>query len=190
MYVVYGGAFNPLTKAHIEITNKILKTYPNSKVIIVPVGNDYNKPELIDFNHRFNMLKLAFKDNKNVIISKIENSKKYLGTLNTLNKLSEKYNNLHFLIGSDNLININKWIKYQTLLKTYPLVIVKRDNINIIEILNNYKHLNIKYDLIEFNSQINSTKIRNNINKYKNWLNKDIYKYIKNNKLYGSDQNV
>lgn len=187
MHIVYGGAFNPLTKAHIDIVNLILKTYKNSKVIIVPVGNDYNKSELIDFHDRYNMINLVFKNNKNVIVSKIEHENVFQGTIETLNKLSETYSNIHLLVGSDNILYFDKWIKYEKLLSTYPLLIVNRDNVLINNVMSKYNYLNVKFNIIKYNSEINSSLIRKNINKYKEWLNIDVFNYIKENKLYGAD---
>lgn len=187
MNIVYGGAFNPLTNAHIDIVNLILKTYNDSKVIIVPVGNDYNKKSLIDFNHRYNMINLVFKNNDRVIVSKLEYENKFLGTLETLKKLEKDYKNLTLLVGSDNILYFDKWINYEKLLKRYPLLIVNRDNVLINQVMSKYNYLNVKFNIIKYNSEINSSLIREDLFKYKNWLNKDIFNYIVENKLYGVD---
>ena len=63
MNIVFGGSFNPVTIAHEKIVNLILSKFPDAKVIILPVGNSYNKPKLVSFNDRMTMLNLVFKDN-------------------------------------------------------------------------------------------------------------------------------
>ena len=40
-YFIYGGSFNPVTVAHVGIIEKILKTYPDAKVIVVPCSINY-----------------------------------------------------------------------------------------------------------------------------------------------------
>lgn len=190
MNIVYGGAFNPLTVAHVLIVNKILETFKDANVIIVPVGNDYKKAELIDFKYRYEMIKKEFNNNSRVIVSDIENLNKFNGTIQTLDLLSKNYSNLMLLVGSDNILSFDKWIEYEKLLNKYQLLIVNRNNIDVNHEMNKYQHLDVKYKEIDFNSDVNSTLIRGDINKYKNWLPVSVYEYIMENKLYGVDINV
>lgn len=189
MYIVYGGSFNPPTKAHLNIVYRLLELYPNSKVIVLPVGNSYNKPYLASFNDRFNMLKLMF-NNANVIISRIEEKKQFDGTITSLDELSKKYNNIHLVIGSDHLVTLKNWIRYEELLEKYPLIIMNRNNTNIDEIMARYKGLDVKYDKIMFDHPASSTKVRNDFNNHKHWLEDNVYNYIVNNNLYGVNNNV
>lgn len=185
MNIVYGGSFNPPTQAHFKIVNKLINVYSESNIIVLPVGNSYNKPELIDFNHRFNMLKLMFKNSKNVFISKLEEIKTFDGTLKSLNELEKTYNNLVLVIGSDNIKEFDTWINYQELLNKYPLIIMQRNNDNVELLMEKYKKYSIKYEIVEFNEEISSTIIRNNLEDYKKLLDKKVYQYIKENELYG-----
>lgn len=184
MNIVYGGSFNPPTIAHLEIVNKLLIEFPNSNVIVLPVGNSYDKKELIPFNYRYEMLKLMFNNNSKVIVSNLEDTNEFKGTLKSLDILSNTYNNIGLTIGSDNIYNLNKWINYEILIKKYPLIIFKRNNDDIIQLLNEYKYLDPKYYIVEFNNSISSSLIRSNINKYRESLDSNVYKYIIENKLY------
>lgn len=190
MNIVYGGAFNPPTLAHIEIVNVLLDKFPNSKLILLPVGNDYNKPELIDFQDRYNMLNLCFNNNERVIISTLEYEINFQGTINSLDILSETYSNLYLVTGSDNIVEFKSWIRYEELLNKYPLIIINRNEINIFNEMEKFKYLNVQYENINFDSKINSTMIRKDFKTYKKWLNEDVYFYILKNKLYGVDENV
>lgn len=185
MNIVYGGSFNPPTQAHFKIVNKLINVYSESNIIVLPVGNSYNKPELIDFYHRFNMLKIMFKNSKNVFISKLEEIKTFDGTLKSLNELEKTYNNLVLVIGSDNIKEFDTWINYQELLNKYPLIIMQRNNDNVELLMEKYKKYSIKYEIVEFNEEISSTIIRNNLEDYKKLLDKKVYQYIKENELYG-----
>ena len=78
---IYGGAFNPPHLSHIKIVKELLKRKYLDKIIIVPVGNYYKKDELINFEDRYNMLKLIFK-NKNITISDYENCSRHRGAHN------------------------------------------------------------------------------------------------------------
>lgn len=57
----FGGCFNPPTNAHINLAKKVLKECKLDKVVFVPVGDFYDKKELVPAKHRYNMLKIAFK---------------------------------------------------------------------------------------------------------------------------------
>jgi len=57
----FGGSFNPPTKAHIELAQKVIEKYVLDKVIFVPMGDFYVKEGLASSKDRLNMLKLACK---------------------------------------------------------------------------------------------------------------------------------
>ena len=47
-YGFFGGSFNPVTKAHVDLALEIVKMFNMDKVIFVPVGDNYNKKGLIN----------------------------------------------------------------------------------------------------------------------------------------------
>ncbi len=191
MIIVFGGSFNPPTKAHLHIV-KHLQTYFNpEKVIVVPVGDDYRKPELIPFQKRMDMLKLAFRDFSNVILSEIESTRGYEGTLKTLDDLSKDYHDLHFVIGSDNLQELTTWIRYQELLSKYPFIVMNRKGyVTEIEANEMYKDLPHKFIFVDFNEVIASSMIRKNRLEMRHLLDPKVYQYILDHKLYEEKKDV
>lgn len=186
MNIVYGGSFNPPTKAHKEVILNLIKKFKPNKVIIVPCGNNYNRKNLIDFSYRFDMLNILTKNIENVVISDIEaKTQNYCGTLYTLDNLSKEYSDLYFVMGADNLITIKTWIKWEELLDKYHFIIFKRSDIDTkYYINNNLKKYKDRFNIIDFNNSISSTKIRDNIEENKELLDSEVYKYIKTNSLY------
>ncbi|BCR35835.1 nicotinate (nicotinamide) nucleotide adenylyltransferase [Mariniplasma anaerobium] len=186
MNIIYGGSFNPPTIAHLHIIITLLKTFENSKVIVLPVGNDYKKPDLIDFNHRFLMLKLLIEtEKKDIVISDLENHSGYSGTLKALEDLSKTYEQLHFVIGSDHLESLKTWISYQDLLDKYPFIVMNRNHFMTKEQAEMmFKDVNHKFIFIDFDMDVSSSKIREDIDKNKKYLTNEVYQYIKNHKLY------
>ncbi|MCD4826292.1 MAG: nicotinate (nicotinamide) nucleotide adenylyltransferase [Acholeplasmataceae bacterium] len=186
MNIIYGGSFNPPTQAHLHIINKLIETFDLSKVIILPVGNDYQKSDLINFNHRYEMLSLMLKTyNSQVIISDLEHHNGYKGTLSALKTLSKTYDNLHFVIGSDNLESLKTWINYEELLNTYTFIIMNRNHYMSQEKAEDmFKDIKHKFIFVDFDMEISSTKIRNDIDKNKEYLTQEVYQYIKDHKLY------
>lgn len=177
MLLVYGGSFNPITKAHYEIA-KFLKEKYQSNLVFVPVGNSYSKSDLIKFNHRYNMTKII-SDKINAKVIDVENNDKYLGTYELLKKLKQTDNDIYFILGADNLINLNNWINAKKLIKEFKFIVLSRDNIkldfSIFEYPNNFEQININYD-------ISSSDFRKNKNE--EIIDLDVLQYIKENKLY------
>lgn len=183
MVLVYGGSFNPPTKAHEMILTKLIDTFNPKKVIIVPVGDAYGwKHNLISFFHRYNMLNLTIKNYKNVEISSIENSTDFKGTFYTLNQLSLDNEDIYFVLGTDHLETFSKWIDYDKLLLNYGFIIINRSDYPLD--LSLFDQYHTKYHIMPFDSEISSSKIRLNIEDSQNDLSRLVYQYIKKNRLY------
>ncbi len=193
MIVVYGGAFNPPTIAHLEICKQVIKQINPHKLLFMPVGDKYIKNNLVSSFHRMNMLKIAVKklSSNKIIVSEIEkNQKQFLGTIHTLNEVSKIYvgHEVAFIIGADNLLDIDKWINVEELLSKYKIIVLKRLNIDIESVISENKILS-KYEksfiiLDCFDElDVSSTDFREKRNKTKIVIN-DIQNYIKQNKLY------
>lgn len=178
-YFIYGGSFNPVTVAHVGIIEKILAAYPESKVIVVPCSINYKKSGLMPNTLRLSMLKAVFKDNERVIIDEIElNDFEYLGTLSTLKRLTEKYKTKPvFVMGADNALNIGRWINYKELLSEYEFLIFKRPGyqVKLTEA--------IKAEYIEFEMDVSASMIRNNPDKFLDFVPKAAKEIFQNNYL-------
>lgn len=185
MHIVFGGSFNPPTKAHVHIVRHLLSQFPDAMVILVPVGDDYRKPELAPFFMRMKMLKLAFSRQQRVIVSPIESTRGYQGTLRTLDDLSAQYNDLYFVIGSDNLSDLPQWINYQELLAKYPFIVMNRHGyMTQAEAELHYQHTKHRFIYIDFDDPSASTHVRKDIEAYKHLLHKKVYDYIKKHHIY------
>ena len=185
MNIVYGGAFNPPTIAHLNIIRKLTDLFQDAKVIILPVGDQYQKDDLVLFHHRYEMLKKMTSSMKNVIISTLEQEHGFIGTVHSLKILSKTYAHIHFVIGSDHLNQLKTWIDYQTLLKAYPLIVINRNHYMKIEQAEQlFKDIKHQFIFIDFNMEISSTKVRNQIHKNKHLLDGKVYQYIQKHQLY------
>ncbi len=183
MLIIFGGSFNPPTKAHEELVNIIKNSFPKGKIIIVPVSkHNYTwKHNLIEDEDRYNMLKLQFPD---IEISRYEfNKEKYEGTYELLSNFKEIDKDIYFIIGSDNLNQMPLWLNYDKLIKDFKFIVLKRetDEINLSD-----KNKN-NFIVVDMNNPISSSLIRSDIDKYRTYLTKDVYKYIKEHHLYEED---
>lgn len=193
---IFGGSFNPPLNSHFSLAEQIVNEYENiEKVIFVPVNAKYEKPGLIENEHRYNMLKLVCDKNENFIVSDIElNQKRQLYTLETLKKFKEKYPEYEicFTIGTDNLKEFSTWNDPKEIVSNFKILVLERDEDNIEDIINQdeflKEHRNSFIKLKEnIRSNISSTFVREKIKRGKSirYLTPDeVYYYIKENKLY------
>lgn len=197
--IVFGGSFNPPTKAHLDLGIKALEGIKADKLCFVPVGDRYNKAGLEKAEHRVNML--------NIICDKIENyslevdltevdALRNFNTIDTLRAFRDKYGedtDIYFLLGADNLLYLNEWNEAEEIIRDYKILAVRRDGYNIpgiiksTNLLNKYKknivEINIDTDMI-----ISSTTVRELIEKkddlVDNYIDIDVKEYILKNNLY------
>jgi len=136
---VFGGSFNPPTIAHINLAKEILKKVDDvEKVIFVPVSTKYNKKGLAPDETRFSMLQKICEKEEGLEVSNIElDSPKQPYTIETLKTLQKQNpeKEIYFILGTDNLKELHTWYKAEELLKKFKILVLKRDNDNIEEII-------------------------------------------------------
>jgi nicotinate-nucleotide adenylyltransferase len=184
MIWILGGAFNPPTKAHFEMIQTILDTFLNDQVIIVPVGDDYQKKELIPFKYRFEMMSIMI-THPRVSISNYEYLHPYQGTLKVLEHFKKTLkDHVGFVIGADHIQTLITWRDYEKLLKHYPIIIFNRNHSNIQGMMASYEHLKPTFYDIPFRETVSSSLIRQNILKSKHLLAPNVFSYIQMHHLY------
>ena len=67
---IFGGAFNPIHKAHTTLAENVLKECNVEKVIFIPtfISPHKSMQYAVPFEHRVNMCKIATKDNDNLFL--------------------------------------------------------------------------------------------------------------------------
>ena len=185
MVILYGGAFNPPTIAHLEIIKYLKNHYPNAKILVMPTNNKYKDKKLLDYKYRFKMVELLVKGLDNVEVSDFElkQNDKYLGTADTLSKLNHPY----FVMGADALSKIMTWINPENLIKDNQFIVFPRDNIDLEEVINNndlLKKYKNHFEIIDDFKEIDCSSTSFRQLKDKNLLTKEVYEYIKDNNLY------
>jgi nicotinate-nucleotide adenylyltransferase len=191
MKVIFGGAFNPVTNAHLEVYNYVNQKVKSDEFIFLPVSSAYTKSELASNFHRLNMLKLAIDGKKNVRVSELEmNDSDFLGTYQSLIRFSDGENcELGFVIGADNLVGMEHWINIEGIVSEFTIIVLGRNGLDIKElidskdVLRKYKHNFIICD--EFDVPISSTMFRKTLDQTK--VPEKVYDYIMENDLYQGD---
>lgn len=164
----FGGSFNPPTIAHFEIVKLAKKEFNLDKVIIVPMGDKYEKKDLLPFKYRFRMLEIMFENFDDVEISSLQvNQQERSYAIDTFRIIDEKYKNdeRFFIMGLDNFVNIRKWKASSELLNKRKYIIFKRDNIKTKEESENVHFLDIEQNISSTIAR-NKIKSRRKIRKY------------------------
>ena len=185
---IFGGSFNPPHVMHKNLALYLIKNKYLDNVIYVPTGNKYVKEDLIDVKYRLEMLKLMVANTKNLEISAYEMQNSLIYTYQTLDYFKKLYPNdeIYFVCGSDNLREIKSWKNYKYILNNYKLLVVKRSNDDIEEMVGNLKSKNVIAVNIPCNIPISSSIIRKNIKLNQNFEGVDlkVKKYIEKKNLY------
>jgi|AntRauTorcE11898_2_1112593.scaffolds.fasta_scaffold00360_10 nicotinate-nucleotide adenylyltransferase len=188
MHIVYGGAFNPPTKAHLDVYYFLHHKVNVEKFIYLPVGSVYRKDELVGDGHRFKMLKRMVSGLVDVEISDLEMSDEaYLGTYESLKRLEVKDTPLAFVIGADNLKNLSNWKHSDKLLKDYQCIVLNRYDKFLHDLIENdpylkthKKHIHVFSD---FKVDISSSTFRQTGND--TYVTPAVFNYILEHGLYG-----
>ena len=188
---IFGGSFNPPHNMHTDIANYMINQQYVDKVVFVPTGSKYAyKNNLIEEEHRLNMLEILSNKNENILVSDYELKSEVVYTIDTLRYFKELYPNdeIYFICGLDNFSYIDKWKNGEEILSNYKIIVINRDGNDLDELL--VKYNDYKDNIIVSNMEmkdISSTYIRDNIkefDKVKEFIDEDVLRYIYERELY------
>jgi len=193
---VFGGSFNPPLNSHFSLAEQVIEEINEiEKIVFVPVSTKYSKPGLVEDKHRLNMLKIICDKNPKFEVSDVEiKSQKQPYTIETLEKVQKQYLNkdIYFIIGTDNLKELCTWYKADELLEKYKILVLKRNEDNIEEIISNCtllsKHKQSIIELknivtIDISSSIEREKIKQG-ERIKYLAPDEVIEYIEEKQLY------
>lgn len=128
---LFFGSFNPVHTGHMIIANFMATRTDLDRVwfVVSPHNPLKNKQSLLNDYLRLDLVNLAIGANERLSACDIEFSlPKPSYTIDTLIYLKEKYPAHEFVLimGSDNLLSLNKWKNYELLLHQYDKYIYER----------------------------------------------------------------
>lgn len=143
---LFGGSFDPVHKGHIELAKTVLKNSDLDEIWFIPTFDQPFKDNHVEsFENRKKLLEVALKPYRNIKICDIEESLPTPSyTYNTVSKLQKNYPNynLFWIIGDDQIPNLDKWYKIEELLKLIQFIVVNR---NEIEVDSKFVHIDFKH---------------------------------------------
>ena len=154
--------------------------------VVSPMNPLKRKKTMLEDHHRLELVYRAIGDDPRFKISDIEFSMpKPSYTVDTLIYLSEKYPEREFelIMGSDNLMNFNRWKNHETLIQNYKRIVYPRHGDDRDEML---QHENIEI-VNAPRMEISSSFIREAISKGKKvkfFVPKAVWEYIDEMNFY------
>ena len=126
---VLGGSFNPAHEGHIHISNIALKEFKLDEIWWLvspqnPLKNNFTK---INLKKRINYAKQISNGYK-IRVEDLESKFKTNLTSKTLKIILERYKGTKFiwLMGADNLKEINRWFNWKNIFNTMPIAVFDR----------------------------------------------------------------
>jgi len=128
---ILGGTFNPIHYGHIVAAECARDAYNLDRVLFVPAARPPHKDsvEVLDSNHRFQMVKMAVQDNPDFAVSALELER--LGfsyTVETIASYQQEFPGakIFFIIGVDALLLISTWKDVERLATMCSFIVVTR----------------------------------------------------------------
>jgi nicotinate-nucleotide adenylyltransferase len=186
---VFGGSFDPVHNAHIQLLNFALKSCNLKKIIcVIAYSPPHKSKQYASIDDRIIMLKLATKRLSQIEISLYEVLKKdVVYSYQTLDYFQSLYpkDEIYMIIGTDSLLELSTWKNIDYLAGHYKFMVVKRPGIKIKK---NTKYLDRCIFAQDETKNISSTEIRHlikkNLKKAEQFLDENVYNYIVKRRLY------
>jgi len=184
---ILGGTFNPAHIGHLILAEEAIWQLRLDKVIFVPSFLPPHKDdeELIDAEHRFQMVSRAIEGNSRFEVSRIEiDSKEKSYSVETLKKFKAQYEpttEFFFITGSDSLKELFSWKDIDEIFKLSKFVVATRPGFPV-------KKMPKETQLVVITEiEVSSSGIRKRLKEHKSirYIVPDpVREYINENKIY------
>ncbi|MDO4481290.1 MAG: nicotinate (nicotinamide) nucleotide adenylyltransferase [Bacillota bacterium] len=195
---ILGGSFSPVHNGHIFLAGYIRENCRLDKVIMIPNGIHpfAEKQNMPDAVHRLRMLELAVEGIEGIEVSDIEvRSPGVSYTYITLCRLRETFGKdctLYFIIGTDELLELERWYEAGRLLKEFSFIVGIRPGYSMETVGEKINELKNRFgaDIRIINlpaPDVSSTEIREAVGKngdLTGLIPERVNEYIKANGLY------
>jgi len=127
--VLFGGTFDPIHDAHIEVAREVLRRFEVARVVFIPATRPHHKDRgaQASFEDRVRMAELACAGEPRFEVSRIEENFERSYSILTVEKmLAEGAGPLSFLIGADAFAEIETWHRWKELVRMVEFIVVTR----------------------------------------------------------------
>lgn len=195
MIYFYGGSFDPVTNAHIEILKAISKKLRLNDMLMVGIADNDEKNYKTAINYRFTMVQNMVNEKLqkyNIRVVKQEN-RTYKFLQDYIAQTGVTINDFTICVGEDEWKSLcaGKWVNYELLLKHFKFLVVNRDSTNEIKAPKGF-NTNVTVIKANIGEGISASKAREILSKnpdshyedVKELITHHTFRYIKENELY------
>jgi len=129
---VLGGTFDPIHGGHLMVADVVCERLAPAEVVFVPAGQPWLKANRIisPVADRIEMVRLAIQGNRHYRLSAVETERSgptyTVDTIRELKAQVSAQDELYFILGWDNLLDLPRWNKPMELISLCKLVAVPR----------------------------------------------------------------
>lgn len=134
---IYGGTFDPVHMAHLEIGRRVSQVFEIDQFLFVPARQAPHKQDREPTSgfHRYAMLALATQSEPNLYVSTFEldaPGRQYtVDTLTHFRSHFDESTELFFVMGADSWAEITTWREWEKLTTLANLIVVTRPGVNL-----------------------------------------------------------
>lgn len=199
---IMGGTFDPIHKGHLMLGEYAKNLFLLDEIWFMPNGNPPHKSnENIESQtkHRVEMVKRAIEDRDGFGLQLYEVNRKEINcSYMTMEHFKNTYpeHEFYFIIGADSLFSLERWVHPERLLKTCVMLAAYRNGKNSLEMEEQIRYLNEKYEadirlLSTPDVDISSSEIRRRIKTGESiaeLVPESVCAYIQSEQLFRNDE--
>jgi nicotinate-nucleotide adenylyltransferase len=123
---IFGGTFNPIHSAHLEMAREAADTFALDRVLFIPAGHPPHKEAATPYEHRYRMVELACAYDPRFVASRLEEGREKSYSIHTIERVKAAGGEVFFIIGSDAFAEIATWYRWQDVLNAVDFIVVAR----------------------------------------------------------------
>ena len=131
---LFGGTFDPIHKAHLQIATEALARCALDDILFIPAGRPPHKASvsMAGFEDRYRMVELACAGQPAFEPSRLEEGQEQSYTVETLIRIHQEMESdqrLFFLIGADAFADLENWHRWTEVVALTEFIVVARPGI-------------------------------------------------------------
>ncbi len=126
---LFGGAFDPIHNAHLQIANEAARQFALDDVLFVPAAHPPHKRLHASYEDRYRMVELALENRPGLTASRLEADTPQSFSIDTIEKLKPDLaagDRLFFIIGADAFAEIGSWKRWRDVIESVEFIVVSR----------------------------------------------------------------
>ena len=127
---IFGGTFDPIHSAHLEMARRAADQYWLDRVLFIPAGNPPHKHAEASFEDRYCMVELACAAEPCFVASRLEEGVGKSYSIDTIERVkaenADTNSLLFFIIGSDAFAEIQTWRRWEDVIRAVEFIVVAR----------------------------------------------------------------